>query len=281
MMSDRSQNSVRAFIQSGGRSSRMGTDKAWLEINGRPMIEHVLAAAKPVAASLFIVINQANPNADRYRELAAKWKARLLFDLHDHKGPLGGIHTALKACEENESALILACDLPFITTEFLSFLCKAHQAETQHSALNTQHFITVPTDQDGRLQPLAAIYGQACLPAIEEMLAADRLKVDRLFEQAPTQVISFEAIVSFNDSKLLFQNMNSSEDLQLSITKAQAEKFRLALEQFDDNPAAHPGVHPKLIEAQREAIASQLETLRQDIEAIEGQLKTNSSSQNL
>lgn len=254
---------IHAFIQAGGRSSRMGTDKAWLEINGRPMMEHVLAAAQPVSASLSIVIHSANPNADRYRELAARWNARLLYDLHDHKGPLGGIHTALKACGKNEAALILPCDMPFLTTEFLSFLCNAHHSRNRQ-------FITVPTDQDGRLQPLAAIYSPTCLPAIEEMLATNRLKVDRLFEQLPTQIIFFEVIVSLAGSELLFQNMNSSRDLQLAIAKTQAEKFQLALEQFNDDPAAHPGVHPRLIAAQREAIAGQLETLRQDIEKIEG-----------
>lgn len=62
---------------------------------------------------------------------------------------------------------------------------------------------------------------------------------------------------------------------QLQTTKAQAEKFRLSLEQFDGNPAAHPGVHPKLIEAQREAIASQLESLQQDIEKLEGKLNAD------
>lgn len=62
---------------------------------------------------------------------------------------------------------------------------------------------------------------------------------------------------------------------QLQFTKAQAEKFRLALEKFDMNQAAHSGVRPKLIEAQREAIASQLETLQQDIESFEGKLKSD------
>lgn len=62
---------------------------------------------------------------------------------------------------------------------------------------------------------------------------------------------------------------------QLQVTKTQAEKFRLALEQFDMNPASHPDVHPKLIEAEREAIASQLETLQKDIEAFEGKLKSD------
>lgn len=270
-MVDQLQNSIHAFIQAGGRSSRMGMDKAWLEISGRPMIEHVLAAAEPVAASLSIVINSTNPSADRYRELAAKWNARLLYDLHDHKGPLGGIHTALKACEEDESALILACDMPFLTSEFLAFLCHKHQSQNPKS-------ITVPTDHEGRLQPLAAIYDRVCLPAIEELLAAERLKADWLFEKLPTQRISFEAFASLNTSELLFQNMNSTVDLQLTVARTQAEKFRLALEQFDDDPAAHPDVHPKLIEAQRNAIASQLETLRQDIEKLECQLNDSKAA---
>lgn len=212
LMVDGSQNSIQAFVQAGGQSSRMGTDKAWLEINGRAMIEHVLAAAEPVAASLSIVINQANPNADRYSQLAEKWNARLLYDLHDHKGPLGGIHTALKHCGENESALILACDLPFLTTEFLSFLCNAHRSGNLQSPIRNPHYIAVPTDQDGRLQPLAAIYDRTCLPAIEEMLASDRLRVDRLFEQVPTQFISFDEIAALSASGMFFSNLNSPED---------------------------------------------------------------------
>ncbi|MDX2041454.1 MAG: molybdenum cofactor guanylyltransferase [Acidobacteriota bacterium] len=212
LMADRSEILVHAFIQAGGRSSRMGTDKAWLEINERPMIEHVLAAAEPVAASLSIVINQTNPNADRYRELAAKWNARLLFDLHDHKGPLGGIHTALKHCGENESALILACDMPFLTTEFLSFLCKAHQSENPQSAIRNPQSITVPTDHEGRLQPLAAIYDQACLPAIEELLVTDRLRVDRLFEKALTQAIPFSEIGKLDGAEKFFLNLNTPTD---------------------------------------------------------------------
>lgn len=262
---------IHAFIQAGGRSSRMGTDKAWLEINGRPMIEHVLAAAQPVAASLSIVINHVNPNAERYRELATKWNARLLFDLHDHKGPLGGIHTALKNCEENESALILACDMPFLTTEFLSFLCHVHQ-------VGNMQFITVPSDQEGRLQPLAAIYERACLPATEELLATDRLKLDWLFDQVPARKVSFESVFGLTDSKLLFQNMNSNRELQLAVTKTQEAKLLFALEQFDDSPAAHPGVHPKLIQGQRDAIASQLETLRQEIEQLERELKADQTA---
>src|SRR5262245_15621524 len=121
-MNTERQSSIRGFIQAGGRSSRMKTDKAWLEVGGVPMVERALVAARPVAGSLGIIVNAANPQIERYEKLAESGGAKLIFDLHENLGPLGGIHTALAHCEEGESALIMACDLPFITSEFLSFL---------------------------------------------------------------------------------------------------------------------------------------------------------------
>src|SRR5919197_3940680 len=93
---------LRGFIQAGGLSSRMGQDKSWLRVEGRPLIERVLNAARPAVRDLSIIINAANPRAADYRSLAAGWNARILYDLHDHRGPLGGIHTALKSCVEDE-----------------------------------------------------------------------------------------------------------------------------------------------------------------------------------
>src|SRR5215475_8827094 len=152
-----SQSAIRGFIQAGGRSSRMKRDKAWLEIDGVPMIERVIAAARPAAGRLGIIVNAANPQVERYEKLAESCDAGLIFDLHKHLGPLGGIHTALAHCVTGESALILACDLPFITTEFLSFLCNVHQGENPQSRSPNPQSITIPLDQSNRLQPLAAI----------------------------------------------------------------------------------------------------------------------------
>jgi molybdopterin-guanine dinucleotide biosynthesis protein A len=128
---------LKGFVQAGGRSSRMGSDKSWLLIEDRPMIERAIAAVGPIVQSLAIVINAANPQAANYEKLAASWNAEILHDLHDHLGPLGGIHTALVNCQTDESALILACDLPFVTTEFLSLLCKIHQ-DPQSAIRNPQ-----------------------------------------------------------------------------------------------------------------------------------------------
>jgi molybdopterin-guanine dinucleotide biosynthesis protein A len=125
---------IKGFIQAGGRSSRMKQDKAWLEVDGAPMIERVVAAAGPAAGRLGIIVNAANPQIERYERLAESCDAGLIFDLHEHLGPLGGVHTALAHCGAGESALILACDLPFITTDLLRFLCGVHQGENPQSA---------------------------------------------------------------------------------------------------------------------------------------------------
>lgn len=179
-------------------------------LDGQPLIERVLAAAQPVADRLAIVINAANPHAERYWQLAAQWNAILLHDLRENCGPLGGIHTALVNCEAKEAALILACDLPFLTSEFLAWLRQKHESGTAN--------VTVPLNQSGRLQPLVAVYSQSCLPVIEEMLAMDQLKVDRLYERVTTQIVKFGEADCPAVNERLFSNLNSPEDYQSAIS---------------------------------------------------------------
>lgn len=195
------------FIQAGGRSLRMGRDKAWVEIEGRPMIERVIAAAQPVVERLAIVINAGNPHAARYEESARRRGVAVIRDLHEYRGPLGGIHTALARCGVGESALILACDLPFITTEFLSFLSGVHQTDGAH-------WVTVPADHSNRDQPLAAIYDQSCRAAVEQMLAGDELKLDLLFGRAPTRRVAFAEFAHLPDAERFFTNVNTPEEHQ-------------------------------------------------------------------
>src|SRR6266545_922996 len=213
------ESAIWGFIQAGGRSSRMKLDKAWLEIDGVPMIERAVAAAKPAAGRLGIIVNAANPQIERYERLAESCDARLIFDLHEHLGPLGGIHTALTHCVAGESALILACDLPFITTEFLSFLCDVHQgenpqSENPRSAIRNPQSITVPLDQSNRLQPLAAIYDQSLEAVVRQMLAANELKVDPLYSRVSTRQVVFAEFARLPDAERFFVNVNTPEEYQ-------------------------------------------------------------------
>jgi molybdopterin-guanine dinucleotide biosynthesis protein A len=199
---------ILGFIQAGGRSSRMGTDKAWLEIENRPMIERALAEVRPVVNSLSIIVNAANLHLQRYESLAESYDAKVIHDLHDHRGPLGGIGTALTYCKSDQSALILACDMPFITTEFLAFLIDLHQREANQ--------LTLPADQGERLQPLAGVYSAACLPAVEQMLKEDELRVDSLCRRVVTRRVAFSEFASLMNAERLFVNINSIEEYRLT-----------------------------------------------------------------
>jgi molybdopterin-guanine dinucleotide biosynthesis protein A len=197
----------------------MKLDKAWLEIDGVPMIERALAAAKPAAGRLGIIVNAANPQVGRYERLAESCDARLIFDMHEHLGPLGGIHTALTHCGAGESALILACDLPFITTEFLSFLCEIHQKPIPHSTFPTPPDVTAPLDQSDRLQPLAAIYDQSLEAVVRRMLAANEFKVDLLHSRVSTRRVGFDEFAHLRDAERFFINLNTPEEYQAALRR--------------------------------------------------------------
>lgn len=206
------QSSIKGFIQAGGRSSRMNQDKAWLEIEGAPMIERVITAARAVVGHLGIIVNAANSQIERYEKLAESRDAMLIFDLHEHLGPLGGIQTALAHCGANESALILACDMPFITTEFLSFIRDIHQKDIPHSSFLIPHSVTVPLDQSNRLQPLAAIYDQSVKGTVGRMLVENELKVDLLYSRVSTRKVSFAEFAHLADAERFFVNINTPEE---------------------------------------------------------------------
>ncbi len=171
-------------MQAGGKSARMGTDKAWLEIEGEPMIVRGLAALAPVVRRCALVVSEGMPEMPRYEELAAARRAALLVDRHGFLGPLGGLQTALAALPAESHAAVLACDLPFVAAPLLARLAERHLAAAAD--------LTLPEDAAGRAHPLAAIYAARCLPAIEALLAARRLRVDGLYPLVRTQRIPWD-----------------------------------------------------------------------------------------
>ncbi|MDX2029513.1 MAG: molybdenum cofactor guanylyltransferase [Blastocatellia bacterium] len=200
-------------IQAGGKSARMGRDKAWLEIGKKTLIEHGLSALRPVAERLAIVISEGTPAPERYAALAATWQADLLVDRHGFLGPLGGIQTALamlrEASARDQAAAILACDLPFLPTALLAHLAEIHR--TGDFAL------TLPEDAQGRPQPLAAIYSLRCLPAVEQLLADRRLRVDGLYPLVRTRRVRYDEyrtlFASDEDAQRSLTNLNTRDDV--------------------------------------------------------------------
>src|SRR5829696_8721619 len=126
---------MEAFILAGGASRRMGTDKSQLLIERQTFADRIAKTLLAVTASVTLVGGQARANLPSVADVYPQW------------GALGGLHAALSACKR-EWAIVVACDLPFVTAELFSFL----------AGKRLDHDAVVPVQQDGRPQPLAALY---------------------------------------------------------------------------------------------------------------------------
>jgi molybdopterin-guanine dinucleotide biosynthesis protein A len=185
---------VTAFVLAGGQSSRMGREKAMLELGGRTLLERALELALTVAAEAMVVGSRGE--FERY--------GRLLEDVYPEQGPLGGIHAALWA-SPTDLNLILAVDTPFLEARFLEFLI----AQARESGA----VVAVPRTRDG-FHPLAAVYRRAFRETAERALAEGRNKIDALFAEVETRVLEEEELRQLAFAPVIFENLNTPEDLE-------------------------------------------------------------------
>jgi molybdopterin-guanine dinucleotide biosynthesis protein A len=180
------------FITAGGRSSRMGVDKAWLELGGQAMIEKVIAALKPVASTVAIIAN-----VPEYARLGLP----VFADEQSGIGPLEAIRTAM-ANSATSQFFLVGCDLPFVTAELFRFLL----------SIAGDHQAVVPIGADGKLEPLCAVYRAEALPIVTKLIAKGDRKVSRLFDPTSTRFVVFEELRHLKRSELFFENINTPED---------------------------------------------------------------------
>lgn len=196
-----------AFVLAGGRSSRMGSDKALLRLGQRTLLERALHTLSAVAANPVIVGARA-----RYGAYGV-----VIEDIYPDCGPLGGIHAALSATATDLN-LLLSVDMPQMQPEFLAWLLQRSAA--------SEHWIVVP-ELDGRPQPLCAVYRRDVRGPAEQALANRDLKVSNLFTKVPTQRIAEHEMMAAGFSPEIFTNVNTPGEFE-----------RLAAE----FPAEHPRV---------------------------------------
>jgi signal transduction histidine kinase/molybdopterin-guanine dinucleotide biosynthesis protein A len=182
---------VCAAILAGGKSSRMGTNKALLQLNGKSVIEHVAAAVRKVADEVMLITN----TPEKYGFLSLP----MFRDEIQGIGPLGGIYTALQKCTTTH-CLIVACDLPFLSEPLLRFLSE--------NAGDAEIFAI---DSGNGVEPLCAVYSKSCLPEIERQMAQKQYKVADLLAKVRARIVRFDASYSFY-SPHLFYNVNTPEE---------------------------------------------------------------------
>ncbi|MBT3322420.1 MAG: molybdenum cofactor guanylyltransferase [Anaerolineae bacterium] len=182
-------------IQAGGKSSRMGEDKALKLFNGIPLIQHVYNRMSPIADEIIVTSN--NPEAYSFLDL------RIVPDLRLGRGALGGLYTALSAAK-GDLVAVVACDMPFASNQF--FLAASKLIVTHGADL------IIPKTEYG-YEPLHALYRRdACIPPIEAALDADKWKVISWFNQVKVHALSPEESALFNPDGLNFWNLNTPED---------------------------------------------------------------------
>jgi molybdenum cofactor guanylyltransferase len=186
--------SVAAFILAGGKSTRMGADKAFVMLDGRTLLARALELGRSLTKDVRIV-----GDAEKFREFAPA-----VEDIFRDCGPLGGIHAALRASQA-ELNLMLAVDVPFVSPEFLQFLMAR--------ARESRAIVTVAQVQKRR-QPLCAVYRREFADTSENALRAGRYKIDALFETETTQVIGEKQLSAAGFSVEMFRNLNAPEQLE-------------------------------------------------------------------
>lgn len=185
---------VTAFVLAGGRSSRMGSDKAFLRLGDETLLSHALKVAGAVAGEVRIVGDA--------RKFAAF--GRVIEDVYRDRGPLGGIHGALYS-SATELNLVLAVDLPFVGPQLLEYLLLR--------ARESSAMVTVPR-AGGGLQPLCAVYHRGFAEVAEQLLREGKNKIDSRFATVGTCIIEEDELVRAGFSAEMFRNLNTPEELE-------------------------------------------------------------------
>jgi molybdopterin-guanine dinucleotide biosynthesis protein A len=185
---------VTVFILAGGKSTRMGADKAFVDYEGRTLLARALDLARSVTADVRIVGS---------REKFAPF-APVVEDVFRDCGPLGGIHAALRA-SSTDLNVMLAVDTPFVSWAFLQYLIS--QARSAPEAT-----VVVPRGDAG-WQPLCSIYRPEFAEAAEQALRAGQNRIDRLFDEVRIRVIEPAELEAAGFSPAIFRNLNTPEEL--------------------------------------------------------------------
>jgi len=184
-----------AVILAGGESKRMGRDKAWLELDGKPLVVRAVDHARRAGAQEVFVSGRAGVE---YRGVSCP----VLIDLNHGLGPLSGIERGLQVCS-SPLLLILAADLPRMTAEFILTLLGRCDEQTG-----------IVPQLNGELEPLAAFYPKRTYALAARMLAQSRRAARSFAEACIQEGAASRFALSETEAALLF-NCNTPADLRL------------------------------------------------------------------
>jgi len=194
-----------AIILCGGKSSRMGRDKASLPFGRELMLQRVVRLLSEVVDSSAIVVVSAA--AQVLPPLPPQ--IRIACDENPGRGPLEGLAAGLKAMPDHVDAVYAtSCDVPLMATGFV-------RAMFNHLG---SHEIAVPVEGEFH-HPLAAVYRPRVLTVVQQLLNANRLRPRFLFDEVDTMDIDVESLRAFDPTLSTLMNLNHPEDYEAALKR--------------------------------------------------------------
>jgi molybdenum cofactor guanylyltransferase len=200
---------ARGYILAGGGSTRFGQDKALVEIDGAPMLLRMRALLSRVATDVHVIASLHKYAALGVTGVPDRWEGQ---------GPLAGIITALLTTKDSGSAewnLIVGCDMPFLTQEWLSYLLKR--------ALASSAEVVAPTSVQG-LEPLCACWRTSAALQLQLAFDSGTRKITQAMKQLPLEVVDESDWKQFDNAGRLFWNMNTVADYDEAKRILEAER---------------------------------------------------------
>jgi molybdenum cofactor guanylyltransferase len=185
-----------AIILSGGKSSRMGTNKALLKLNEKTTIERMVDILKIYFDDIILVTN----DMESYQFLGVK----MVSDHYPGKGPLAGFHAGLMASDYDVN-FITACDMPFISGELAATLVNM-----------IDHYDALVPVINGKMQTLCAVFQKKSVAKIEECIENGRLPIKHLLEHLNVLYVTEKELQAYSniDMERVFFNMNHPHEYE-------------------------------------------------------------------
>ncbi|MFD0835857.1 molybdenum cofactor guanylyltransferase [Mariniflexile aquimaris] len=180
---------ITGIILSGGKSSRMGSDKGFLMFEGKPFVEHSIDALKPLVSNIIIISNNKDYDIFGFKRIE---------DEIENTGPLAGIYSGLKHAS-TEYNLVLSCDIPLIKSNILEKLVNAA----------VEDYEVIQIESGGKTMPLIALYKKQCEHIFLKLLNEGERRLQFAVNQCNLKN------VVLNEADALFtQNINTPEELK-------------------------------------------------------------------
>lgn len=188
-----------AVILAGGKSTRMGENKAFLPFGDRPMLQRVMDTLQPNFDDLILVTNE----PEHFMDLP---DVRIVSDVEADQGPLGGLFAGLLA-SRGQHNLVVGCDYPFLNHLLLDYLW----------SLRTWGDVVVPLTSEA-LSPICAIYDRRVLPTLYEALQDGERAVMGLYPRLQVHYVREDELLPYDPQLLSFRNVNTPEDYREALT---------------------------------------------------------------